>query len=151
MTPARYQRLKDVLDRRQPDLTVLLDNIHKPHNFAAIIRSADAVGIPQVHGVWTSAKLKPGNHTSGGSRKWVQVHDSSKLGRSRFPSARRGLHRLCGPFVRKRHRLQRGRLHTALRPYCLGAELEGLSAEGIAVADQHVVIPMEGMVQSAET
>ena len=43
MTPKRFQKIKDMLKRRQPDLTVITDNVHKPHNLAAIIRSCDAV------------------------------------------------------------------------------------------------------------
>ncbi|MGQ9753400.1 MAG: tRNA (guanine-N2)-dimethyltransferase, partial [Thermaceae bacterium] len=30
-TPERILRIREVLDRRQPDLTVLLENVHKPH------------------------------------------------------------------------------------------------------------------------
>ena len=73
MTPERFERICRVLNRRQPDLSVLLDNVHKPHNLSAIIRSCDAVGVLQAHGVWPSRKLQPTNHTSGGSRKWVQL------------------------------------------------------------------------------
>jgi len=33
MTPERFEKIKDVLTKRQTDLTVIMDNIHKPHNF----------------------------------------------------------------------------------------------------------------------
>ena len=49
MTPKRFQKIKDMLKRRQPDLTVITDNVHKPHNLAAIIRSCDAVGIGDIY------------------------------------------------------------------------------------------------------
>jgi tRNA (guanosine-2'-O-)-methyltransferase len=39
---ANHQR---ALDARQPDLTVLMDSVTKPHNVSAIIRTADAVVI----------------------------------------------------------------------------------------------------------
>ena len=35
MTPERFRTLKAALLRRQPDLTVLADDVHKPHNIAA--------------------------------------------------------------------------------------------------------------------
>ena len=31
MTPERFQKIKDVLNRRQPDLTIIMENVHKPH------------------------------------------------------------------------------------------------------------------------
>ena len=39
MTPERYRRICETLDRRQPDLTVIMDGVHKPHNIAAIVRT----------------------------------------------------------------------------------------------------------------
>ncbi|NBQ11947.1 MAG: tRNA (guanosine(18)-2'-O)-methyltransferase TrmH, partial [Gammaproteobacteria bacterium] len=44
MTPQRARRIRSVLDRRQPDLRVLTDSVHKGHNLSAIVRSADAFG-----------------------------------------------------------------------------------------------------------
>ena len=40
-----------MLDRRQPDLTVLTDRVHKPHNLSAILRNCDAVGVLEAHAV----------------------------------------------------------------------------------------------------
>ena len=51
MTPERFAKLRHALLRRQPDLTVLADGVNKSHNVAAILRSADAVGILGIHGV----------------------------------------------------------------------------------------------------
>ena len=45
MTPERIERLHQVLRRRQPDLTVVTDFVHKQRNLSAIVRNCDAVGI----------------------------------------------------------------------------------------------------------
>lgn len=47
-----------MLATRQPDLTVCLEQVHKPHNVSAIIRTADAVGVHQVHAVWPTTRMR---------------------------------------------------------------------------------------------
>ena len=56
MNPTRYARICEMLARRQPDLTVCMEQVHKPHNVSAIIRTADAVGVHEVHAVWPGLK-----------------------------------------------------------------------------------------------
>ena len=48
-TPRRRARLLEVLRHRQNDLTLVLANIHDPHNVSAIYRSCDAFGLSKVH------------------------------------------------------------------------------------------------------
>jgi tRNA (guanosine-2'-O-)-methyltransferase len=79
MTSERFQKIKAVLNKRQPDLTVIVDNVNKPHNIAAIFRSCDAVGIPDLHGFSSHEKIVGVNLKSASrSNNWVklQVHDS---------------------------------------------------------------------------
>ena len=49
MRPERFHRLRAVLERRQPDLTILMDRVNKSHNFSAILRNCDAVGVLRAH------------------------------------------------------------------------------------------------------
>ena len=74
MTPERYHRICDTLDRRQPDLTVIMDGVHKPHNIAAIVRTCDAVGILDVHAILPNNRARMAAGTAMGSQRWVQVH-----------------------------------------------------------------------------
>jgi len=48
MTPERYKKFRAVLEKRQPDLTVIADHIHKGRNMAAIRRTCDAMGVPRM-------------------------------------------------------------------------------------------------------
>lgn len=40
LLPRRFERLRAVLDRRMGDLTLLLEQVDKPHNLSAILRAA---------------------------------------------------------------------------------------------------------------
>ena len=147
MTPQRLQRIRSVLRRRQPDLSVLLDNVHKPHNFSAIIRTCDAVGILEAHAVWPDPRLRPTNHTSGGSQKWVQVRAHRTI-KGAIDVLRRDGNRIYAAHLSDAALDYRDIDYTDPCVIVLGAELEGLSQEGLSLADEHVRIPIVGMVHS---
>ncbi|TVM18452.1 tRNA methyltransferase [Oceanidesulfovibrio indonesiensis] len=70
----RLARIRGVLARRQKDLTLVLSNIHDPHNVSAIYRSCDAFGVHSVHLHYTSTAFPSlGRKSSGSARKWVET------------------------------------------------------------------------------
>ena len=50
---AGLRGLETVLRRRQPDLTVVMENIHDPHNVSAMLRSCDAAGVLEAQLLYT--------------------------------------------------------------------------------------------------
>jgi tRNA (guanosine-2'-O-)-methyltransferase len=143
-TPRRYSRLRDVLDRRQPDLTVLLENVDVPRNLAAILRSCDAVGVFEAHAVWKGGRLKISRPASGGNRKWVPVRKHRTLAGALAVLRGRGLRLLAAhpvpgavPF--------REVDYTQPTALLLGNEDNGVSDEALAAVDGQVIIPMSGM------
>lgn len=146
-TLRRIERLRSVLDRRQPDLTVLLDNVHKPHNFSAILRSADAVGVFEAHAVWPDPRLRLGGKTSGGSGKWVKVHTHRDIREAAAVLHRRGFS-IVAAHPSAAAEDFRSVDYTGPTALLLGAELEGLSSTACASADTFITIPMFGFVQS---
>ncbi|MEF2279562.1 tRNA (guanosine(18)-2'-O)-methyltransferase TrmH [Deinococcus sp. YIM 134068] len=148
MTPERYEKIRRVLGRRQPSLSVLMDEVNKPHNFSAILRTCDAVGVLTAHAVPPkSGALPTYDATSGSAHKWVAVQTHADA-----VSAVRHL-QAGGVQVLATHLSQRSvdyREPDYTRPTCvlLGAEKWGVSDEAAGVADMNIVIPMFGMVQS---
>ena len=147
MTPERITRLRQVLDRRQPDLTVITDFVHKQRNTSAIVRNADAVGIMAIHAVVEKRDYKAFRGTAMGSHQWVKVW--------RHESLIDALHtvREQGMQVVAAHPADDALPYYEVdftRPTALlmGAEKRGLSSEGIAQADQCITVPMMGMVES---
>lgn len=136
-----------MLERRQPDLTVLMDRVHKPHNLAAILRNCDAVGVLQVHAVPPEGGLDVPQVSSAGSTRWVGVRRHRSAA-----DAVAALH-AEGFTVVAAHPTAGARDYRELdltRPvaFLLGSELRGLSDDGLRLADEYTLIPMVGMVRS---
>lgn len=147
MNPRRFRRIREVLVRRQPDLTVLMERVHKPHNFAAILRNCDAVGILEAHVVPPEKGINLSNHTSAGTTKWVSVRTHADVAAAATRLREAGFRILAAHPSEKAADFRSVDL---TRPIALmvGAELDGLSDAGLALADQQVSIPMVGMVRS---
>lgn len=147
MTAERVARLDEVLARRQPDLTVFADNLHKPKNFSAMVRNCDAVGINEIHVSPGADSLRTHWKTSQGAEKWVYIktHDSSSSA--------------CSYLKSKGFQLVAAHLSDAAIDYCevdytrptalmLGSELFGVSDETLSHVDRQINIPMMGVTQS---
>ncbi len=147
MTPTRFKRLKQVLQARQTDLTVVMDWVHKPHNFNAIIRSCDAVGIFEAHYIPVKEGYRPFANTAKGSQKYVIAHkhdDFSKAAKQLKASG----HQLLAAHFSDQAVDYRMIDYTQPTAVVMGAELEGMSQSTADQVDQHIIVPMLGMVES---
>ena len=124
-----------------------MERVNKSHNFSAILRNCDAVGVLELHAVPPDHGLTLHHETSGGSAKWMEVHEHSD-----GPAA---IHHLQsdGFQVVAAHPAPDAvdfRVVDYTRPTAIlmGAELFGVSDEALAVVDRTAVIPMVGMVRS---
>jgi len=53
----RLKRMIDVLNKRQKDLILFVDDVKNEHNFSAIIRTCDAVGVLYLYYYYSLKKL----------------------------------------------------------------------------------------------
>ncbi|GGI82740.1 tRNA (guanosine(18)-2'-O)-methyltransferase TrmH [Shewanella gelidii] len=147
MSPERLQRINQMLDNRQPDLTVCLDKVHKTNNIAAVIRTADAIGIHQVHAVWPDIEMRVSGNTASGSQQWVKTIKHYHFSEAAEQFKRQEMQVVVTNFSESAVDF-REIDYTKPTAIVLGNERDGVSAEAIAHADHQVKIPMIGMVQS---
>ncbi|MGZ9896975.1 tRNA (guanosine(18)-2'-O)-methyltransferase TrmH [Shewanella gaetbuli] len=147
MSPERFARINQMLDNRQADLTLCLDTVHKSQNISAIVRTADAVGIHQVHAVWPDIEMRVSGNTASGSQQWVKtiVHHNMNDAAQAFNS--QNMQVLATNFSESAVDFREVD-YTKPTVIIMGNERDGVSPEGLAIADQHIIIPMLGMVQS---
>ena len=149
-TLRRQARIRGVLSRRQPDLTVVLENIHDPHNVSAILRSCDAVGVLRAHAVYTVEEPPPGvfaRQTSASAAKWVDVERHVSAAACFEILRGHGFQILVTSLDLGSRSLYEWDLGTPTA-LVLGNEMRGVSSEASALADGAIAIPMMGMVQS---
>jgi tRNA (guanosine-2'-O-)-methyltransferase len=149
MTPERKLRLKNVLEKRQDDLTVVLENVFDPHNISAVMRTCDAVGIQDIHILNTkiSKHKKWGARSSSSAAKWLTIHQHTDA-LACFAELRNKY-----PLILTTHLSS-----TAVSLYKIdfrnpvalvfGNEHDGVSEEIRNLADGNFVIPQVGMIRS---
>lgn len=147
MTPRRHARLRAILDRRQRGLTVLMDNVHKPHNLSAIMRTSDAVGIPEIHAVSDGLRFRPSPSSSGGTRRYVEVSTHPD-----YPTALAQLreqgYRIYAADLDEWAVDFRSLDYTRPTAIVLGAEKQGVREQLRAESDGTITIPILGAVES---
>lgn len=147
MTERRRRRILDVLSRRQPDLTVLAEDVYKPHNLSAMLRSCDAVGIGTVHAVRPTGGVATFNATSASAEKWVDLVVHERLDDAVAALRAQGM-RIYAAHLSDQAVDYRDVDYRGPSAVVFGNEKEGVTPAAAAAADAHVVIPMLGMVQS---
>jgi len=143
----RCKKLDRVLQRRQPDLTVLAESLNKPRNFSAIVRTCDAVGINELHAVPGEEGLGVYWKTSQGAEKWVKVRAHETLEAACVHLKARGF-QLVAAHLSDQATDYRELDYTRPVALVVGTELFGVSEAALAQADQQVKIPMMGVTQS---
>lgn len=147
MSAQRLARLRATLDRRQPDLRVMLDQVHKPHNLSAILRTCDAVGAFRAHAVTARDRVAAHRHSSAGAGQWVDIVTHPTLEEAVSAVRSEGF-RVYAAHLSDEAVDYREVDFTQPTVLLMGAELRGVSEAGRALADGHVMIPMFGLVES---
>ena len=152
MTPERTEKFKRVVNQRQFNLTVILENVHDPHNIGAVLRSCDSVGIHEIFVLYTDDSLTEenlviGKRSSSGARKWVDVHyftDAKKC----FEKVKENYaHIFCTHLSKDSKNLYDLDLTQSVA-LLFGNEHEGVSDEALGYCDGNFLIPQMGMVKS---
>ena len=146
ITGRRREKIERVLRLRQKDLTLILANIHDPHNVSAIYRSCDAFGVAVVHLYYTGTPFPVlGGKTSASARKWVKTarHASPPELRAALPGYQL-LVASCSPKARPMHEHD----FTRATAIVMGNEHQGPPEDLLQVMDGEIYIPMYGMIQS---
>lgn len=149
MTPARTEKLMNVLSRRQCDLTVVLENVFDPHNISAVMRTCDAVGVQDIYILNTKIPRhkKFGARSSSSAAKWLTIHAFEDVDRC-FDAIRTRFDRILTTHLAESSVGLYQLDLTCSTALVFGNEHSGVSDEIRARADGNFLIPQAGIIQS---
>ncbi|NJK36364.1 MAG: RNA methyltransferase [Oscillatoriales cyanobacterium RM2_1_1] len=149
---SRRQRIQTVLQQRTRYITVVLEDISKPHNASACLRSCDSFGVQDVHLIENRNSLDLNREVSVGSDRWLTLY--------RYDQPQANNTQICLEQLKAQ-----GYQIVATTPHAneitiaqvpvqqklalmFGTELYGLSEFAQSQADHLVQIPMFGFSES---
>ncbi len=150
MLNQRVERIEDILLRKQPTLQVMLDGVHSSQNLSAILRTCDGVGV--LHFYYTTKEdqdLRIHKTITQGAHRWVERTRIDNHNRVSFLKQKQeeGF-QIVVTHLEHRARSFRKINYTKPTLLVMGNEKDGVSKEVVDIADEVIIIPMQGMVQS---
>jgi len=147
-TEKRLEKITRVIKSRQHSLTVVMENIHDPHNVSAIFRTCDAVGIPKVNLVYNFESFpRIGKKSSASAFKWVDKEKYKSVQECYSDLRKDGYKIFASSLTENSKNLYELDL-TQKVAIVVGNEHRGVSDASAELADEVFLIPQFGMVQS---
>lgn len=149
MTPERTERLNYVLSKRQPGLTIVLENVSDPHNISAVMRTCDAVGVQDIYILNTKIGLHEmwSAKASSSAAKWLTVHQFTNAVEC-FAALRQHFSKIYTTHLSTDAVDMYNLNFTESIALVFGNEHSGVSEEIIAMADGNFIIPQVGIIKS---
>ena len=150
MTERRLKKFNSVVSKRQKYLTLVLENIHDPHNVSAIMRSAESVGIDKIYLVYNIEKFPRISPVSSASaKKWIELKKFTSIDEC-YKELKKEKYKIYSTFmVENKKNLSLYEIDLTKRiALVFGNEHRGLTDEAKEKSDKNFLIPMVGMVQS---
>jgi tRNA (guanosine-2'-O-)-methyltransferase len=149
MTPEREDRLFSVLNKRQNDLTVVLENVFDPHNISAVMRTCDAVGIQEIYVLNTKIPRhkKWGSRSSSSAAKWLSIHQFTDTAEC-IAALRKNYSTIMATHLGAAS-VELYEINFAKSiALIFGNEHSGVSEEILSMTDGNFIIPQVGMIRS---
>jgi tRNA (guanosine-2'-O-)-methyltransferase len=139
--------MREVASQRLKSLSLVLDNLHDPHNISAVLRSCDIFGVQRVHVVHPEGELEINREVTKGCHRWLDVRLYTDIVTCLRAVKEEGFRLYAAdpnPGSQSLAELDFGRPAALI----LGAEHDGLSPASLELADATYHVEMFGFSQS---
>lgn len=147
-TEKRFQKIVSVVKARQHSLTIVMENIHDPHNVSAIFRTCDAVGVHNVSLVYNIESFpRIGKKSSASAYKWVNKQKFNSI-EDCYKNLKEQGYKIFASSISDGAKNLYDLDLSNKTAIVVGNEHRGVSEGAANLADEKFIIPQFGMVQS---
>jgi tRNA (guanosine-2'-O-)-methyltransferase len=149
MTPERKERITNVLNKRQGNITVVLENVFDPHNISAVMRTCDAIGMQEIYVLNTKIPKhkKWGAKSSSSAAKWLTVHQFTDAANC-FAELRNKYNKIYTTHLETNSVSLYEIDLTQKMALIFGNEHDGVTEEIRNLSDGNFIIPQVGIIRS---
>ena len=147
----RYNRIQNVVKKRTRHFTVVVENLFQSHNMSAILRTAECLGLQDVHIIEADFEYEISKQVSLGSQKWLSIYRYNNLKNNTIAclqSLKEKGYKIVATMPSENNYLLDDIAIDAKTAFLFGTELNGLTQEAVNLADEFVKIPMYGFTES---
>lgn len=152
VSKARLKKIKSAAARRQSGFAVVLEDVHDPHNAAAVLRTCDAFGVQNVYFVFQKEKYynpkKVGKTSSSSANKWLDFRIFRSTEECFKELRKLGYKIFATGLSASAESIYKADFAAGKIALVFGNEHRGISEKAARLADKIITIPMRGMVQS---
>ena len=152
LTEERIKRFESVISNRQYDLTIILENVHDPHNIGAVLRTCDSIGIREIFVIYTDPRLMErgieiGHKSSSGANHWIDINYFEDVHEC-MKHVKLNYHRIIGTSLTDESASLYEVDFSTSCAILFGNEHSGISEEALPYIDIPMLIPQHGFVKS---
>lgn len=151
ISPKKLERFHSIVNNRTRHLCVVMEDIFQPHNASAVVRSAECLGIQDIHIIENDFRYEINPDVVVGSTKWISMHYYNRLANNTvncFTRLRERGYRIIGTSPHQNSIALSDLPIDQKMALVLGTEKVGMSDLALGLCDEIILIPMHGFTES---
>jgi tRNA (guanosine-2'-O-)-methyltransferase len=146
LTADRRERIEAVLAARLGSVVPVVEDVYDPHNGAAVIRTAEALGLQELHVIEPGIRFQAAKGITRGCHRWIDLHRWRDSHDAIAALRGRGFRVLAtGPDATRT--IQEVPVDQPVA-VLFGNERHGLAGRTVEACDETIALPMYGFTQS---
>ncbi len=144
----RRARIDAVVAQRTYSVVTVCDNLYDTGNVAAVMRSAEAMGIQEFHSIQLHDQLKRSQRITAGADKWLDIHHWRDRAACVEAIQARGYRIVATQLSDDCVDISEVDFTEAPTAIVFGNEHDGVSPEVLEASDMRCILPMTGFAES---